>query len=154
MYKNVPFCSECRKVLIFGRIVSSLKRKLKEDILRGCFFKNNTFRPSRIGQWYRAVSLLYNNRCIISGDTKRVVCHHLNALSSFPELGLDPFNGVCISRDLHFKFHTRFDSFKGTCTREDFALFFKEETGRVLNLEDYMNPTLKDRYAGGGHAIG
>jgi hypothetical protein len=80
--------------------------------------------------WSRNVKKLYDNTCIITGQTYSLVSHHLNAFSTNVEDRNKLINGVCISSDTHKEFHKKYDSYKGTCTIEDFMEFYKYKTGK------------------------
>jgi hypothetical protein len=82
--------------------------------------------------WDNRVKRIFNNTCVISGvnGNKKVVAHHLNAYATYPEQALDFRNGICISKELHKEFHKTYDKYKGTCTVDNFADFYKLKTGK------------------------
>ncbi len=80
--------------------------------------------------WSRNVKKLYDNTCVVTGQTHSLVSHHLNAFTTYTDNRDELSNGVCISSDIHKEFHQKYDSYKGTCTKEDFVEFYSIKTGR------------------------
>ena len=90
--------------------------------------------------WSSKVKKKFGNKCCITNECEDLISHHLNAVNLDMGDCIDIDNGVCISKTLHIEFHSRYDKFKGTCTRKDFEEFFLEKTN--MNYNDYLE-TLK-----------
>lgn len=85
--------------------------------------------------WAKKVKEDANYICFISG--KRGVylsSHHLYSYGAHPELRLEPSNGVCITRELHKKFHRLYGNHVNTFGQ--FAEFYEAETGQPCPLKD------------------
>lgn len=151
MYRNtkhklsyICICGEESHIRYSRRFVNSVNWK---PMCRKCAMRlkmsgdeNNNWKGGKYGKrfagewrWSRNVKKKFGYKCCITGKTEKLVSHHLNALA----LGLgdhsDILNGVCITYDLHIELHSRYDKFKGTCTREDFEEFFFEKTNIKFN---------------------
>jgi len=91
---------------------------------------NSMYKEDKIGRntksWVRKVKKKFNNSCCVTGVKNDLVAHHLNSVSSFPELMHDVMNGVCLSREVHHKFHLQYDNYRGLCTRDVFDIFLEE----------------------------
>jgi len=83
-------------------------------------YGRDTTRPSTVDyEWMNAVKKRCNFSCVITGSKTNIVCHHLEAWNSRPELRYVISNGICLRRDLHKEFH---DLYKyGNNTEEQFA---------------------------------
>ena len=89
--------------------------------------------------WDKKIKRKFNYTCCITGNkiNKGLVAHHLDGYASNEEKRQDMNNGVCLTEELHKEFHSKYDKYKGTCTRDDFFEFFKEKTGK--DFLEYLN---------------
>jgi hypothetical protein len=72
--------------------------------------------------WIKAIYERFDGACILCGDRRNIVAHHLYSYAEYPEKRLDIDNGVVLCRDHHNQFHFAFMG--GTCypcTKEDFV---------------------------------
>ena len=89
------------------------------------------------GVWSKLIKKKFNNKCIITGDSEKLISHHLNGYNFYPEQKYDINNGVVINEKLHNEFHIMYDKFKGNCTTEQFEEFFELKTNKKFNIKDY-----------------
>lgn len=91
------------------------------------------------GVWSKQIKKKFNNKCAITGDTEKIISHHLNGYNSYPEQKYDINNGVVINEQLHNEFHLIYDKYKGNCTLQQFEEFFEMKTNKKFNIENYEN---------------
>lgn len=124
-YKGVkPLCKQCQLKYSYlrGENSPSWNPNLTEES------RSNWGRSSEDKQWYNQIFEQFNYTCFVSGRRNiPLSAHHLNPYSRYPELRLDLDNGICISRELHLKFHREYSYINMTI--EDFCEFFRKETG-------------------------
>lgn len=59
--------------------------------------------------------------CLVCGNKKNLIAHHLDSFSVFPDLRYNVDNGVTLCRDCHTDFHCNFmGNYRVPCTSEDF----------------------------------
>nr|QIA47037.1 putative site-specific DNA endonuclease [Colemanosphaera charkowiensis]QIA47076.1 putative site-specific DNA endonuclease [Colemanosphaera charkowiensis] len=87
--------------------------------------------------WINAVKKLYNRTCVLTGVKTKLVCHHLEGWNICLERRYDISNGVCITEDVHKKFHNFYGY--GNNTEVQFAEFCEKN----FNINWYA---LKERY--------
>jgi len=91
------------------------------------------------GVWSKQIKKKFNNKCVITGDTEKIISHHLNGYNSYPEQKYDINNGIVINEQLHNEFHLTYDKYKGNCTLQQFEEFFEMKTNKKFNTENYEN---------------
>lgn len=154
LYPKCPKCRELEKSEALRRIATNKKTgTLKIDELSTVFkylknpaeiktsseLKQKLKNPRML--WERFQKSLWGRKCCITGvrGSKLICIHHMNAVGTFPSEALDLDNGVCLSKETHYEFHKRYDSYTGTCTKEMFYAFYLEKTGKEFKLSDHIN---------------
>jgi hypothetical protein len=87
--------------------------------------------------WKEAVLRRYNFRCIVTGVTKDLVCHHINSWDWYEEGRYDEKNGVVLTREIHHKFDKIYG--QGKNTQEQFQLFLSTNFNISIDLQQYGN---------------
>ena len=86
--------------------------------------------------WKNNVKKRCNLQCIVTGVKEsnkiRMVCHHLNGWSHYPENRYDPENGVYITREIHKQFHDIYGY--GKNTELQFQEFLKQSHNLDLKI--------------------
>ena len=59
-------------------------------------------------KWVKNIRNKYDNKCDICGNSKMLVAHHLVNWLSHPELRFDINNGICLCRQCHYNFHSKY----------------------------------------------
>ena len=87
--------------------------------------------------WKEAVLKRYNFRCIVTGATKDLACHHLNSWDWCVEGRYDALNGVVLTKEIHNKFHKIYG--QGQNTIEQFQLFLSTNFNIAIDLQQHGN---------------
>lgn len=67
-----------------------------------------------------------DNKCVITGHTKRLQVHHLNHSTYFPNQKYKVENGVTITRLVHIIFHIFImKGYRKKCTEKDWKRFVR-----------------------------
>jgi len=74
--------------------------------------------------WRKYVKKLYEYKCVITGCTENLECHHLESWNVCKEKRNDPNNGVLIKKQIHLAFHKKYGY--GNNTEKQFSLFCLE----------------------------
>lgn len=74
----------------------------------------------------KAVKKKYNGECAVTGKNAGLEIHHLEDVSTHPELRAVPANGVLIHKSVHKAFHKWNGGHKVPCTAQKFRQFLKE----------------------------
>lgn len=114
--KSSGLCKECQ---------FKLTRPRGKTHGRYSEFTNRERRQYEHYLWAKGVKERYENKCAISGETKNLVAHHLNAISHHKIDGLSLSNGIVLTKELHTKFHSACGF--GNNTREQFEEWLKKE---------------------------
>ena len=89
-----------------------------------------------ITYWYREVKRRFKYTCVISGvkGDKVVTAHHLYNWASYPQYRIFRDNGVCISKEVHKKYHSTYGIKNNTYSQ--FFEFYHNETNKVFKGVD------------------
>lgn len=80
-------------------------------------------------KWVKDIRNKYNNQCDVCKNNKRLVSHHIKNWLSCPELRFNIDNGVCLCKECHYKFHSKYGLINNT--QEQYIEFkgaFNEQT--------------------------
>lgn len=90
---------------------------------------NPLYTLRQLKMWRGQVIALWNARCFVTqkhlNSGGEFEAHHLWCKSRYPELALDPKNGVLLSKDIHRRFHKQYSSV--IATPDIFEQFLREE---------------------------
>nr|YP_004581369.1 Putative site-specific DNA endonuclease [Schizomeris leibleinii]AEH05421.1 Putative site-specific DNA endonuclease [Schizomeris leibleinii] len=99
--------------------------------------KTREYDSEKYAAWKEAVLRNCNFRCLVTGKTDKLNCHHLNSWDWYEEGRYDAANGVAITVDIHKEFHAKYGS--GQNTFEEFEHFLFENYNMTLNDRQYGN---------------
>lgn len=85
--------------------------------------KSRPYNPKLHEAWKVGVLTAGNFRCLVTGETINLTCHHLNSWDWCEEGRYDISNGVALSDEIHRKFHSIYGS--GRNTRAQFEHFLR-----------------------------
>lgn len=97
-------------------------------------------------RWRREVLQKSNYKCVITGSTGILVCHHLSGGAVNRKVRFAVTNGVALTPQIHSAYH-RWWGFMNTATRESFKIFeilyrkgaFQEVSGEYFLKSEYRN---------------
>lgn len=131
-YKNAKKtgCPNCKKIIVSnthkGKIVSNETRiligekaKKRPGSLTNVVGKNHPRYKGGYGRdknnrsnldyvWINGVKKLCNKTFVLTGVKTHLICHHLEGWNHCLEKRYDISNGVCLSKDVHSKFHNNY----------------------------------------------
>lgn len=87
--------------------------------------KTRAYDSKEYAIWKSCVLRKDKYKCIVTGKTTDLTCHHLNSWDWYHEGRYDPENGVTITKEIHTKFHAKCGY--GNNTKEQFERFLVEE---------------------------
>jgi len=88
---------------------------------KGGYGRNKSQQSSKDYEWKNAVKKRCKNQCIVTGEKKDLVCHHIDGWNLFPNRRHDISNGVLLKKDIHKMFHDA-NSY-GNNTEDQFKTF-------------------------------
>lgn len=101
------------------------------------FGKSREYDPKKYTSWKEGVLRAGGFRCLVTGKTKDLTCHHLNSWDWFVEGRYDIANGVVLTDEIHKQFHSLYGS--GQNTRKQFTNFLLTYYNMTLNNEQHGN---------------
>ena len=72
---------------------------------KGGYGRNKSQQSTKDYEWKNAVKKRCKNQCIVTGEKKDLVCHHLDGWNLFPNRRHDASNGVLLKKHIHKMFH-------------------------------------------------
>jgi len=127
------------------RVSTALTNREFSEEARDLMSQSALSRPDRGGRprrwreeskyriWRKKVLKNGGNKCVLTGKTEKLECHHLYGTNQYEDIIYVPENGIVLTHDIHVEFHRLF-SYRGN-TLEQFESF-------VLNLAKHGNAAM------------
>ena len=80
-------------------------RLLKKKATYRKYHLKNREKRYALESWSKTVKKLYGKKCAICGSTEKIHSHHIFEKSKFPELSLNPYNGIPLCVQHHYEVH-------------------------------------------------